>query len=331
MHLTDTLVSAPVAIVAGAISIALIVLAAKRANSGTRRNSIVLMGIMAAFIFAAQMITFNIPGTGTSGHIVGGVLLAALLGPWCGFLTLCAVVIVQCVMFGDGGLMALGCNILNMGVMGCMVAYPLFYRPFMKYPASQARLMGVSILASTIALELGAVAVSVETALSGTSPISLYDFLLATLPVHLAIGICEGVVTGMVLIFVQRTSPDLLQNSTSPWGVSNTAVEKVRIHNRHLTLLTLGIVTVCMGVAFALISAHNPDGFNWLAANVGQLPDLAPASRTFTVVIPDYSSRISGIIGIGIVLTTIFVIGMITYRSKRRKAQAQPSVIHRYY
>lgn len=330
MHLTDTLVSAPVAIVAGAISIALIVFAAKRAVTGNRRNSIVLMAIMAAFIFAAQMITFNIPGTGTSGHIVGGVLLAALLGPWCGFLTLCAVVIVQCVLFGDGGLMALGCNILNMGVMGCLVAYPLFYRPLMRYPASQAKLMGVSILASTVALELGAVSVSVETVLSATTSLSLYSFLSATLPVHLAIGICEGVVTGMVLIFVQSTSPDMLHNS-SPWGVSNTAVERVRTHNRHLTLLTLGIVTIAMGVAFALISAHNPEGFNWLAANVGQLPNLAPASRTFTVVIPDYSSRISGIIGIGIILTTIFVIGMITYRSKRRKAQAQPSVIHRYY
>ncbi|MDE6308970.1 MAG: energy-coupling factor ABC transporter permease, partial [Muribaculaceae bacterium] len=182
MHLTDTLVSAPVAIVAGAISIALIVIAAKRAINGPRRNSIVLMAIMAAFIFAAQMITFSIPGTGTSGHIVGGVLLAALLGPWCGFLTLCAVVIVQCVLFGDGGLMALGCNILNMGVMGCLVAYPLFYRPFMRIPASQARLMGVSILSSTKTLELGPLAVSVETALSGASTLSFYDFLLATLP-----------------------------------------------------------------------------------------------------------------------------------------------------
>ncbi|MDE6308715.1 MAG: energy-coupling factor ABC transporter permease, partial [Muribaculaceae bacterium] len=184
---------------------------------------------------------------------------------------------------------------------------------------------------STIALELGAVAVSVETALSGASTLSFYDFLLATLPVHLAIGICEGVVMGMVLIFVQRTSPDILQESHSPWGVSNTAVERVRTHNRRLTLLTLGIITICMGVAFAWISAFNPDGFNWLAANVGELPNLAPVSRSFTIVIPDYSLRISGIIGIGIVLTTIFVIGMVTFRSKRRKAQAQATVFHRYY
>lgn len=329
MHVTDALVSPSVAIAAGAVAIALIVVASKNIRNNTRQGLMPLMGIMAAFVFAAQMITFTIPGTGMSGHIVGGVLLAALLGPWCGFLCLCAVLIVQCVVFADGGLMALGCNIVNMGAMSCLVAYPLFFRPLMRRRTSQARLMAISVLASTIALELGALGVCVETWLSGSSPMPFVDSLIYIMPIYLAIGICEGVATGLVLIFVQKTSPELLCPEPSPWGVSNTAVERVQVHNRRLTLTILAILAVGMGVIFSCIASVEPVGFEWSVANMGQLLDLAPATRTFTVVIPDYSSRLSGIIGIGIVLVTIWVIATLTLRSKHKKSA--PEHIHRWY
>lgn len=329
MHVTDSLVSPSVAIVAGAIAITLIVVASKYIRSNPRQGLLPLMGIMAVFVFAAQMITFTIPGTGMSGHLVGGVLLAALLGPWCGFLCLCAVLIVQCVVFADGGLMALGCNIVNMGAMSCLVAYPLFFRPLMRRRTSQSRLMAISVLASTVALEAGALAVCAETCLSGSSSMSFVDSLVYILPINLAIGICEGVATGLVLIFVQKSSPELLCPKPSPWGVSNTAVERVQVHNRRLTLITLSVLAVGMGIIFSYIASVNPAGFEWSVANMGQLPDLAPATRTFTVVIPDYSSRISGILGIGIVLITIWVIATLTIRSKRKKSA--PEHIHRWY
>ena len=105
--MSDALLSAPVAIVADVVAVGLLVAAASRLKNDKRDNSVALMGVMGAFIFAAQMVNFSIPGTGSSGHIVGGVLLAAMLGPWAAFLTLSSVLIIQCLIFADGGLMAL--------------------------------------------------------------------------------------------------------------------------------------------------------------------------------------------------------------------------------
>ena len=122
MHMSDALLSAPVAIAADVAAAGLLVAAALRLKKESRENMVPLMGVMGAFVFAAQMVNFAIPGTGSSGHIVGGVLLAALLGPWAGFLTLASVLIIQCLVFADGGLMALGCNIINMGAMTALAA-----------------------------------------------------------------------------------------------------------------------------------------------------------------------------------------------------------------
>ena len=98
------------------------------------------MGIMAAFIFAAQMINFTIPGTGSSGHLGGGMILAILLGPYAGILTMASVLAVQALFFADGGLMALGCNIFNLGFFPCFIAYPLIFKHFAGTSLSQRRL-----------------------------------------------------------------------------------------------------------------------------------------------------------------------------------------------
>ena len=112
--MADALVSPAVAGVAAVVSVSLLVVAAKKIRKESSDSSVVpLMGVMGAFIFAAQMINFTIPGTGSSGHIVGGILLGAILGPWAALLTLASVLVVQCLIFADGGLMALGCNILT--------------------------------------------------------------------------------------------------------------------------------------------------------------------------------------------------------------------------
>ena len=131
MHMADALISTPVALAAGAAATTLLGIAGYKVNKQKGENSriVPLMGVLGAFIFAAQMINFTIPGTGSSGHIIGGVLLAAFLGPWAAFLTLSSVLIIQCLVFADGGLLALGCNILNMGAMSTLVAYPLIFRP----------------------------------------------------------------------------------------------------------------------------------------------------------------------------------------------------------
>ena len=133
--MSDTLISPPVFIATSIIAAGLIFVATRRigqpradeqldqATSAERRRRLVpLMGVMGALIFAAQMLNFTIPATGSSGHIVGGVLLAAVLGPWAGFLTLTSILVVQCLLFADGGLMTLGCNVLNMAALSCLVA-----------------------------------------------------------------------------------------------------------------------------------------------------------------------------------------------------------------
>ena len=148
MHMSDALVSVPVALVADAMAVGLLALSIRGIHR-QRELSIPLMGVLGAFIFAAQMINFAIPGTGSSGHVIGGMLLASMLGAWGGFFTLTSVVVLQCLLFADGGLLAMGCNVINMAGFSCLVAYPLIFRPLYGEGASSAKLFLASILDST--------------------------------------------------------------------------------------------------------------------------------------------------------------------------------------
>ena len=123
MHMSDALISPAVAGVMATASTGLIAYSVYKTKDELEEKKIPLMGVMGAFVFAAQMINFSIPGTGSSGHITGGVLLAAILGPEAGFLSLVSILIVQCLFFGDGGLLALGCNIINMVFFSCFIGY----------------------------------------------------------------------------------------------------------------------------------------------------------------------------------------------------------------
>lgn len=220
MHMADALTSPVVAGAAVIVSGTLFVIAAKKVRNSPQENIVPLMGVMGAFIFAAQMINFSIPGTGSSGHIVGGVLLSAILGPWAGFITLTSVLVIQCLIFADGGLMALGCNIFNMAACTCLIAYPLLFKPLMKHSASMGRIIGVSILTCVVGLELGAIAVTLETEASGITALPIAQFLWFMLPIHLVIGIGEGLATAAVLYFVQRYKPELLLQEQKSGTVS---------------------------------------------------------------------------------------------------------------
>lgn len=153
--------------------------------------------MLTILVFAMQMINFAIPTTGSSGHIVGGILLAALIGPYAAFLAMCAILLVQAVFFADGGLLALGCNIFNMGILACFVAYPIIYKPL----ADKKKPMLAAILASTVALQLGSIAVVIEATLSGSIQNSaIMNFTGLMQAIHLPIGIVEGIVTGGLII-----------------------------------------------------------------------------------------------------------------------------------
>lgn len=316
MHMADALVSPPVALAAGIAAAGLVVVAVRELKKGDTRTDIVpLMGVMGAFVFAAQMINFSIPGTGSSGHIVGGVLLAALLGPWGGFLTLVSVIIIQCLIFADGGLMALGCNIINMGAMSALVAFPLVFRPMMRRGVSRARIVWASVLSCVAALEAGALMVVAETELSGITALPWRGFVAFMLPIHLAIGICEGLATASVLLFVRRMRPDLLEAATE--RRSRTAGRLAAV---------FAALAVMLGGGLAFFASADPDGLEWSvsrvagadALDVSTDPIAADAARLQeqTALMPDYDHALSGIIGSAMVLLMVWGVTAVIVRRR---------------
>lgn len=308
MHMSDGLVSPPVAAIAGAAAVALIAIAAVKVRKSERTPSIALMGIMGAFIFAAQMLNFSIPGTGSSGHIIGGVLLAAILGPWAAFLTLAAVLVIQCFVFADGGLMALGCNIINMGAMTCLVAYPLIYRPLVGRGASTGRIMGAATAACVAGLELGALLVTFETEFSGITLLPIGKFLMFMVPIHLAIGVVEGVATGAVVSFVSKSRPELLQSYEAGTEAQHGLHTSRGIAS---ALAIFAVIAAVFGLFVSRYASSDPDGLEWSIERVAGSTELPAEGSTravaakvqeSTATFPDYDNKYSGLIGGGLVV-----------------------------
>ena len=330
MHMSDALVSPPVFAVTGAVSLALLRAAIwkvkhtgsnSREPDGQNEHIVPLMGVMGAFIFAAQMINFSIPGTGSSGHLVGGILLSAILGPWAARITLASVLVLQCLVFADGGFMALGANILNMAVLSCLVAYPLLFRPLMKRNASPGRILAASMIASVVGLELGALAVTIETEASGITALPMGQFLLFMLPIHLFIGVGEGLATAAVIYVVQKYKPELL------YGVRRERTPGKRRFGKVLAAISLAALLI--GGSFSWIASSDPDGLEWslfgnsdagYTQNMGldedsygvqsSAADKAGTVQEKTAFLPDYSfagsdsaagTSVSGIAGAAIV------------------------------
>ena len=186
MHMIDALVSPAVGgIMYAASAAATAVSVNKIKKMPDAEKKLPVMAVSGAFVFAAQMINFTIPGTGSSGHIGGGILLAALLGEGPAFLAIAAVLLIQCLFFADGGLLALGANIFNMGVIPCLLVYPLLFRCIMK-KKSRGRLIGASFASAVVSLQLGAFAVVLETVCSGITQLPFWNFVLLMQPIHLA-------------------------------------------------------------------------------------------------------------------------------------------------
>ncbi|BAZ25886.1 cobalamin biosynthesis protein CbiM [Kalymmatonema gypsitolerans NIES-4073] len=207
MHIPDGFLNLPVILVTWVIAIALIALALSRSQAEYQEKAVPLMGVCAAFIFAAQMINFPIPG-GTSGHLLGGTLAGALLGPWAGSLVMVAVFIVQAVLFQDGGLTVLGANIFNMGLIGTFGGYYLYKA--IRFAIGRNKLSGMVIGAAVAAwtsVIVASLLCAIELAISGTVPLTVALAAMATW--HVIIGIGEAVITVIALTFIWRTRPDM--------------------------------------------------------------------------------------------------------------------------
>ena len=326
MHLSDALISPAVAAVTGAVALSLIAVAIRRVGQRSAEESLhhkhtllPLMGIMGAFVFASQMINFTIPGTGSSGHLVGGVLLAAMLGPWAGFLTLSGVLLIQCLVFADGGFLALGCNIINMAAISCLVAYPIIFRNMMMPNATVKRITILSITTSVVALVFGAVAVTLETTLSGVTMLPMRQFLVYMVAIHLAVGIGEGIATAAVLLVVRRYRPDLIvDNITSPR----------RHHNTGRVLTLFAIAALIIGASFSWLASSKPDGLEWSIEQVSNgealtTPDMryhAAAADIVeqTALMPDYNTSLAGILGSGAIILVVFLATYLFHPRHRR-------------
>jgi cobalt/nickel transport system permease protein len=303
----------------------------KTAGDKLDEKKIPLMGIMGAFVFAGQMINFTIPGTGSSGHIGGGILLAAILGPFPALLTLASVLLIQCLFFADGGLLAYGCNVFNMGVTACVLAYQFIFKPIVKRGMNKKNVTVASVLSVVIGLQAGAFFVVLETFFSGVSELPFGAFVALMLPIHLAIGLVEGIVTAAVLWYVHSARAELLETSIDNTKLPKTVpVKKV--------LITFLVLTVIVGGGLSLFASAYPDGLEWSMEGVAGTAELEREGPVYSAVnnvventafMPDYGFRgdeegsaagtaLAGILGSLITVALAGGIGLIIRAVRKR-------------
>jgi cobalt/nickel transport system permease protein len=252
MHMADALISPAVGATLWAASAGIAACCARKIRQSGDDRMVPMMGVLGAFVFTAMMINFSIPGTGSSGHLGGGLLLAILLGPHAAFLVMASVLTIQALFFADGGLLALGCNVFNLGFFPAFIAYPWIYRPLARGDGSRAWM--ASMLAAVAGLQLGAFAVVLETKASGISALPFGPFVLLMQPIHLAIGLVEGIATAALVGFVSEARPEAL----APVSTS---------HERRSRWYWL-VAALLMGGLFSWFASERPDGLEWALAKV---------------------------------------------------------------
>jgi len=292
MHMADALISP---LVGGTMWVATATVAAysiKKIQTEMDEKKIPLMGVMGAFIFASQMINFTIPATGSSGHIGGGLILAILLGPYAGFLTIASVLAIQALFFADGGLLALGSNVFNMGFFSCFIAYPLIYKLIIKKGYSTRRILVASLIASIIGLQMGAFGVVLETLFSGKTELPFGTFVLLMQPIHLAIGAVEGLVTAAIVTYIWKARPEIIEKAASGEAIGNISIKKAVT-----AIITLALIT---GVGLSWFASANPDGLEWAMIKTAgtaklEAPDALHQQladiQNKTAFLPDYSFK----------------------------------------
>jgi len=346
MHMADALLSPAVGATFWAGTIGTVGYASKKLKEHLDDRKVPLMGVVGAFIFASQMINFTIPGTGSSGHIGGGMILAVLLGPHAALLVMASVLTVQALFFADGGLLALGCNIWNLGIYPCFVAYPFVYKPLAGDGRSPRRILLASVASGIVGLQMGSFSVVLQTLLSGRTALPFTTFLLMMQPIHLAIGIVEGFVTAGVVNFVRAVRPEILDNSAS----SVPLASGISLRNLLIGFAALAILT---GGALSWFASSHPDGLEGSIAKITGKRELAgqdkgiPAAlksvQEKTAFLPGYGFKppangprskedapswpavdagtsVSGLIGGGLVLVVAFAIGWVIRAFRRNRS-----------
>ena len=354
MHMADALLAPAVAATMYAASAVTVGASVKTLKKDETAAKLPTMAVTSALVFAGQMINYTIPGTGSSGHLCGGMLLSALLGPQAGFLSMVVILTIQCLFFADGGLLALGANCWNMAFYGCFVGYYLLWRPMMRSrlfgsmgarAAGRIRIILASVLGCVLTLQLGAFSVVLETSISGITELPFAAFVAIMQPIHLAIGLIEGLITSAVLLFVYEARPALLMDVNA----GDTAVQG-RCSLR-ATLAVLTAVVVVVGGGLSLVASANPDGLEWsmfgnaeagYSTNMGLDEEsyglTSGAAETFgaiqekTAFLPDYAfansdsaagTSVSGLVGSAMVAGAAILVCVAGGFFRRKKIAEQ--------
>ncbi len=298
LHIPDGFLNLVVSLIFWALTGLAVGIAISKTNKALGEKQVPLMGIMAAFIFAAQMLNFPVAG-GTSGHFLGGALAAIVLGPWAGILVMTAVIAVQGLLFQDGGLLVMGANIFNMGILTAMIGFGL-YR-IVSGSTNKAIKLAVAGVGAWLATVAAALLTSLQLWISGTS--SLQIVIPAMLGVHLLIGLGEALVTVAALAFIFQTRPDLLES------------DKIAEKGGRGWILA-GVLVSMAAVLLSPLASGDPDGLERVAEDMGflQLGQSAPYN-----ILPDYtipflgetalSTIVAGVVGALVVLGLMVVLG----------------------
>lgn len=349
MHMADALLAPAVAATMYAASAVTVGASVKTLKKDEATAKLPTMAVTSALVFAGQMINYTIPGTGSSGHLCGGMLLSALLGPQAGFLSMVVILTIQCLFFADGGLLALGANCWNMAFYGCFVGYYLLWRPIIKgkmfssmseKAAMRGKIVLASILGCVVTLQLGAFSVVLETSISGITDLPFGAFVGLMQPIHLAIGLIEGLVTSAVLLFVYEARPELIMDVTTSKSEGKYSLKT--------TLVVLAVAAAVVGGGLSLFASSNPDGLEWslfgnadagYSQNMGldeedygvqsDAADTAAAIQEKTAFLPDYAfsnsdsaagTTVSGLVGSVMVAGLAALICMIGGFFRKKKA-----------
>ena len=352
MHMADALLAPTVAAAMYVASGTAAGVSVHKLRKDDETQKLPVMAVTAALVFAGQMINYTIPGTGSSGHMCGGMLLTGLLGPQAGFLSMIVILAIQCLFFADGGLLALGANVWNMAFYGCFVGYYLIWRPIMRSnlfsgmgakAAGRMKIIVASILGCVITLLLGAFSVVLETSLSGITELPFGTFLGIMMPIHLAIGLIEGLITTAVLLFVYESRPELLRDVQTGGEKSKGSLAT--------TIVVLAVAAALVGGGLSLLASSNPDGLEWslfgnseagYSENMGldeddfgvqsAAADKAAGIQEKTSFLPDYSfadsdsaagTSVSGLVGSAIVAALVLLICFVGGFFRKKNGQKQ--------
>ncbi len=347
MHMADALLAPAVAATMYAATAVTVGASVKTLKKDETTAKLPTMAVTSALVFAGQMINYTIPGTGSSGHLCGGMMLTALLGPQAGFLSMVVILSIQALFFADGGLLALGANCWNMAFYGCFVGYYLLWRPIMRSKlfgsskgGARAKITLASILGCVLTLQLGAFSVVLETSASGITELPFGAFVGIMQPIHLAIGLVEGLITSAVLVFVYEARPELLMDV-------NAAGAKEGKCSLKTTIVILAVVVAIVGGGLSLFASGNPDGLEWsmfgnaesgYSENMGLdeesygvssgAAEVAGSIQEKTAFLPDYAfatsdsaagTSVSGLLGSAIVAGVAVIVCMAGGFFRKRK------------